>query len=216
MTTAAVTQSESVEALAADARRRIQELAEARQRLASDAISDEDARQELANVESELAAADAELERMSLARAEGERRDVEARERAEAKRRAAALECARTLQSQREAAALKVDRGAKALAEALTELDRVCGEQAEQLRVVDLSLEGVRIAPLLLSVEGALLHAFHAARTPRGLVPSLNPNGKAGPSRRPTPNRSRRSDEGCCHRPAPPNSYDQQGGQRHG
>lgn len=99
-----------------DARGRIARLEDDRGRLSLDALDEharEDVRLELANVESELVAARAELERVGLARGERGRRDAEARESAERDAGAAALVEAAKLAKQLAAQARAVDAAAK-------------------------------------------------------------------------------------------------------
>jgi len=105
--------------LATDAERRLVELREQQQRLSLDALTDEDARQELANVESEISAADAELARIPLAREERQRRDAEAQAQAEAEALSKARERERKLRRQLQEAGRRCDEAMAAAAEAI-------------------------------------------------------------------------------------------------
>jgi hypothetical protein len=72
----------TLDTMEADAHRRIVVLTEQRKRLSFDALTDEDVRLELSNVEAEIEAAETELERIALARVEEKRREpLEAAER---------------------------------------------------------------------------------------------------------------------------------------
>lgn len=103
-------------AIEQDARRRVGELEDARQRLALDALTDADAARELGEVEAALADTRAEIERVGLAASERERRGVESRERAAQDAAAAALAEADKLGTKLAAQAAKVDRAAQAFA----------------------------------------------------------------------------------------------------
>jgi hypothetical protein len=170
-----------LDALERDAAARATELREQARRMAPEALKDPRVAEEMRSVSSEPADAERTIAQIELAREEGARRESEAREQAEAKRRRAALAKARQLQVEREAAARRVDRAFKAAAAALTEWERACREQGEQIRVAGLALEGVRVAPLVVDVEGAMRHSLHAAQMPPGLTPVLNPNARARP-----------------------------------
>jgi hypothetical protein len=140
MTTATATvnkqeQSPDLDAIEEDARRRIGELTEARGRLSLDAIGDEAARQELANVESELAAAEGELQRVELARTEFGRREQEAQHQVEEKRQRAAQRRADTLERELAKDAAAVDEGAQLFATALAAFIAREGELQRELRL---------------------------------------------------------------------------------
>lgn len=72
-----------LDALERDAQERVTELRQQRQRIAPEALTDASAKQELLDVEVELAEAERAAGLVPLARAEGERREAEAKERAE-------------------------------------------------------------------------------------------------------------------------------------
>ncbi len=108
---------DQLDAVEADARRRIVELEAARQRLALPAVSgDAEAARELASVESELTAARAQVEHAELARVERGRREAEARETAEREAQAAALADAEKLAKRLSAQGAKFDEVAAQLA----------------------------------------------------------------------------------------------------
>lgn len=120
----------SLEAIETDARARVVELEASRGRLALDALTDRDAAQELADVESELTAARAEIERVGLARGEQERRQVEAAEQAERQAAEQADADAAALQPAVREAAEAVDRAADVFAAAVAAYRDVRSEQA--------------------------------------------------------------------------------------
>jgi hypothetical protein len=78
------------------------------------------------------------------------------------------------LQVDREAAARKMDRAAKALAEALRDLDRAATEQVAALSAAGQASAGLQLLPLPLSIEAALAFAMNEARAP---VRMLNLSG---------------------------------------
>jgi hypothetical protein len=114
-------------------RDRITALEAERQRLSLDALADPKARGQLGKVETELADARADGERLALARVEARHREQEEAKRAERQAVEAAVHRARELQADREAAAARVDRAALAFAQALAEHQGVSAGQAEAL-----------------------------------------------------------------------------------
>lgn len=170
MTTATHTTTPDLQALARDAERRLVELREQRARLSLDALTDPEGAegQELASVESETAAAERQLAHARLAGEERDRRESEAREHAEREQRQQGYERAQALQRDREAAAGKIDRGAKALAGALAVFDCVVREQDEALKQAG-RREGTRVRPD--AIESAVHAALQAAGVQRGALP---------------------------------------------
>lgn len=120
-------------ALHQDAASRLEQLREQQQRLALDAIGDDDISQELANLESEIASTEGELRRLDLAATELERRDAEAQEQAEEARRHAARGRAKKAAARRLPAAEKIDAAAADLAGALAAFASICGQQEASL-----------------------------------------------------------------------------------
>jgi hypothetical protein len=104
-----------IAAIEADATARLGELREARQRLSLGAFSDAGVAAELADVEDEIANAERTLEQAKLARVEQGRRDARARAEAERKRREEALDRARELQRELEAAYAEWDAAVQEL-----------------------------------------------------------------------------------------------------
>jgi DNA repair exonuclease SbcCD ATPase subunit len=119
--TAEVPEPSPFDALEGEVNAKLAALAEARQRLSLDALTDEDARLELANVEDENRAAEAELERLALARTESSRRDREAEEKVERELRQAAAARAAKVEAMLPKLAKKIDSTGAAFARALAD-----------------------------------------------------------------------------------------------
>lgn len=122
-----------LDALERDCETKIGELCGAIGRLSLDALSDPEVRHELVDVERELAEAQQEIQRIHLARAEQERRDMEARQKALGARQAAAYKAARQLQPKRERAAEAVDAAAEVFISAISEYVTICHSQQAAL-----------------------------------------------------------------------------------
>jgi hypothetical protein len=122
----------NLDAIESDARQRIAELTEQHARLALDSLSDERLAAEVADIESEVVVAEAELRRVAVARIEAERREREARERAEAEARAGTLAEAKELDAALLASARKFDAAADQLARSAQE-HRNTAEQRQRL-----------------------------------------------------------------------------------
>jgi hypothetical protein len=171
MTTTAVKDPHTdLDALESDAREQIESLNQQRQRIAPEALKDENVAAELRGLAGELAAAERTLDQVALARLENERRDQEAERDAEARRKAKALQRARELQNEREMAARRVDRGAKQLAVALHDLDAICESQRIDLMEAGEARDSVRVLPLPSSIESAIAFAMREANAPRGII----------------------------------------------
>jgi hypothetical protein len=165
-----------LDVLEGDARRRIGELMEVRQRLSLDALTDEDAQRELANVESELAATEGELQRVDLARTESGRRVQEAEREAEAKRQAAAERRVAKLKPEVLKAEQAVDAAFAAAGGAVASF---LGVQGELLQAAGgRGQAGNDLTPSRL--EGSLHHHFAAAGVPPRLL-DLGPTRTSGP-----------------------------------
>lgn len=174
---------DALDALEQDARRRIEALTADRARLSLDALTGEDERQELADIERQLAAAHGELERVGLAREESGRRERETRERAERDAREQAAKRAEKLHGE-------VAKSARALDEDMRTFARHLA--AHHALLVRLSAElgaagerrDVRLDPS--RVQAALAHhlgqAGAAGKVELGLVARpgpLVPRGEA-------------------------------------
>jgi hypothetical protein len=161
----------SLDAMQADTETRLAELRQRRQELSLDALTDQGVAKRLATVESDIATAESALERVGLARAEGQRRELQARSEAEAERRANALQQARALQSEREKGAAAVDAAAKAFAEKLAAWDQITTRQESALRVAGRTgYAGSAVRPQPWMVECAVQHHLSAAGCPRGVM----------------------------------------------
>jgi hypothetical protein len=125
-----------LDAARAEVEENISRLRRAVSRLSLGAFTDSDpaVRSELIGVEGELADAEAELQRISLARAERERLAIEAQAAEQDAARLAALEVAQRLQPARAEAARAVDVAAAAHVEAVASFVSVARAQQQALR----------------------------------------------------------------------------------
>jgi hypothetical protein len=122
-----------LDAVEAEIRAKINSLTALRQTLSLDAIGNEPKSEELAGVESDLAGAKAELERIDLARREAQKREQAEQQQTEAAAREPLLRRARLLQGKREASARRVDSAFKSAAEALAQHQVIVAEQTHTL-----------------------------------------------------------------------------------
>jgi hypothetical protein len=167
----------NLHALRADAEVRLVQLREQRGRLSPEALTDPDVAQELEDVESQIAATEAELARIGRAGTEAERRAVQERTESETARRESHLAEARRLQGEREQAARLCDETAAAYAAALRGHFDVCGRQDQAL-----NLAGERVAPSPpWGPTVGLIHALRAAGTPPGMIELASMRAKVGP-----------------------------------
>jgi hypothetical protein len=147
----------------AEIRKRIEDLDAQRATFALDAINDPKARDKLSDIEHRLGGARLELQHVDLARAEQHRREQAEREAEEEATVDAALAQAAALQHDRERAAVRVDRAAHALGEALGKHQAIAVEQGQALiaagRIRDLR---ENLAPDI-AMEGALAHGLGGA-----------------------------------------------------
>jgi hypothetical protein len=114
-------------------RAKIATLTALRQTLSFDAIADATKANELAGVESDLAAAESELERTHLARAEFNRRRREAELSARQEARARALQRADELAGRREQADRKLSDAGRKFGLALASVEAIAAQQADAL-----------------------------------------------------------------------------------
>jgi hypothetical protein len=128
-----------LDAIECDARQRIAELTKARARLARNVFTDESVRQELANVESELASAEAVLRYATLARSETDRGAREAAEQREAQARGKAAAQARKLHAKLVEVARAFDGAADELAAKMVEFHSLAERRAKLLHAAGLS-----------------------------------------------------------------------------
>jgi len=142
-------------------RARIAQHEQARSTLALDALTDDAKARELADVEARLAGAQAELERLGLARAEAQRREKAELKQAERQAREDRQKRASELQADREKAAAKVDRTARAFADALAAHQGIAVAQAQ---VLDADLQ--RVVPAQWHLECGLAYALREAGAP--------------------------------------------------
>jgi hypothetical protein len=163
------------EAIAADAEQRLAALREQEGRLALDALTDEGASAELAEIETAIANCEADLRRAALAKTERQRRLEAAQTAAEQEARAKALAGADKLAVRLGPAARKVDQAAAALGEAVKD-HRTIVERELALRIEAGTVErpsGWHSGP---PYELAIRHALGAAGVGDVLDPRLGVN----------------------------------------
>ena len=134
----------AIDAIRADAQKRLGELETQRSRLAPEALVSADAKAELADVENEIAAARQAIELADLADAETARREQQAREDAEAEQKAQALARATALQAERHKLALAADKAVAKYVEQLVALRDVCASQAAEYQAAGRSASDAR------------------------------------------------------------------------
>jgi hypothetical protein len=175
----AITQQEAIDldSIEEDARRRIVELTEHRKRLSLDALGDDDAKRELATVESELVSAERLLEQAKLAGDERERRDQETRQQAEQKQQAAGQRRVEKLRPEKVKAEQAIDLAFAAAAQAVVSL---LGTDADFARASKQAGHGQSGRDLTgPRVGGAWKFHFGAADIPHNLIDL--PPGPAAP-----------------------------------
>jgi hypothetical protein len=146
---------------------RIGELQRRRQELSIQALSDKSVATEMVTIERRLGAAQVELQRVDLARAEQERLNAEARQAQVDEHQAAALERARGLQPKREKAAAAVDKAAVAHVEAVCAFVEVCRSQQAELREAGRPDTAQLARPFGYGIEAAFAYAMREATTLR-------------------------------------------------
>jgi hypothetical protein len=132
-------------------------------RLSLDGFHDEDVKQELIGVEAELAAGEAELQRVAHARAEQERREAEARQQELDERQAQALALARKMQPRRQAAAEAVDKAAASFAKAIGQHVEIAHAQQRALSEAGRAGTAHASRPSAFALEAALAYALREA-----------------------------------------------------
>jgi hypothetical protein len=160
------TETLDLAAVERDCADRLPELRDQLQRIRPEARVDERVKAEAADLESQIAATEAELTHVSEEKAELDRRERQAREDAGQAAREAAFAEVLELQAQRRKNAQQYDQHALALAKSMTEDDRLmvaidaaCVRARENKRV---NLKGAH--------ESALRFAIHQAKTPPGMI----------------------------------------------
>jgi hypothetical protein len=154
-----------------DAREKVRVAETVEAKLSLDALTDPACADELRDVRSERASAEAQLRQIEQAREEQGRREDEARERAEVERKQEAYDRARELQRDRESAGRRFDKAAAGLAQALAELHRIGGEQEALLATAGRRVAGMEIVTSVPVIEGALAYAYREA----GVAPAKCP-----------------------------------------
>jgi hypothetical protein len=165
--TADETQSQDeMDKLASDAHARLEQLDADEARLSLDALDDEDAAQELKNVQSERASALAAIRQAELARSERDRRAERERLDAERARIEDHARLERELQDKLEPVLKAID---KAFADVAVNL-RTFGELTGEIRMHRLARGAA--APWVNErlIHLALVYALNAAEVPRGLI----------------------------------------------
>jgi chromosome segregation ATPase len=176
MTPATATPPEApdLDAILADAKQRVEELREQKERVSPEALIDAAAADELRSIESELSEAVRAQELAGSAKRELERREVEAREKAEADRIAAAEAQAQKLGSERYAAATLIDRRFREVAAALAGYQKLCEAHEGALAEAGGAGRGGFVAwaqPNASRIAGALGYWLREAHVRRGLLP---------------------------------------------
>lgn len=143
---------------------RIRELTDARAVLALDALSDQDAHERLVTVERDLAAAEAERDRLQLARHEAFRREHEQTLQAEQEAVRVALERTRHLQVERDQAEAKLAKAAADFGKALTFVHEIAADQTAALNAA--GEQGWRVVPSPAATRATLTRALHSAGAP--------------------------------------------------
>jgi hypothetical protein len=155
------------DAVESEIRARIAQHEQARSRLALDAMTDDAKARELADVEARLAGAQAELARLGLARAESQRREKAELAQAERQARKDRQKRASELQAERQKAAAKIDKTARAFADALAAHQAIAAAQAGVL-----DADWQRVLPAQWQIECGLAHALREAGAPTPFEPS--------------------------------------------
>lgn len=156
-----------------ETRARLVALQGERQSLALDLFRDPHASQRLEAVETEIAEAEVELERLAAASAEQERRIAEAQTDAEDQAKAEAMDRARSLQRDREKRAAEVDRAIVKFVSAVGKHAAVCEDQRRALLDAGRKETADQAQARGFYVEGALLRELWAARR-QGPLPPLD------------------------------------------
>ena len=178
MTTPDITEID-LDAVEVDATDRREELREQQARLSLPALCDPEAASELANVQSELRAAELAIEQVAMAREERERREVEAAEQAEQAARDVAAREAEKRTKRLRALAKGLDETAQSYAAQLAEFHGVFEERKDFLvaaRLREYGHGGSATGSLVASF------AFHLDAAGAGGILPLVP-GNYGPQR---------------------------------
>jgi hypothetical protein len=164
-----------LDALEAELREKIGKLDGQRPGLALDAASgDPKAKAAIERVDADLATAEAQLERLTVARAEHERRVEVARTEAEAAKRREALDRARDLGQRRHKAAKSVDRAAAAFVTAVGEWREIAIDQEQALREAGEGNAALTARPTGYLAEAALSKAMlDGGDAVRSIMPPL-------------------------------------------
>jgi hypothetical protein len=169
-----------LDALERDLSEKIRELDSRRPGLALDAaLGDTKAEAELQRIEQDIAGAQAELQRIVIARGERERRDQVARAEAEAARRSAALDSAADLGRRRQKAARVVDREAARFLNAIAEWTELGLDQERALADAGWPEAAITVRPMGHQIESAFCEAVMRADLPRPEMVSWVPWGVA-------------------------------------
>jgi hypothetical protein len=179
----AVAEAVDFDDLEREAGARLSELRDRASRLSVEALTDPKVAGALSALEAEIRETEQTIGRVRIARREASRRDVEAREAAEATSRADAVAKARQLQADRERSARKVDSELRRFATALRAWDRITTEQETSLRRAGWSGERAMAArPKRWMIEAAIMRALTDAGCPAGIITLGSFTGALGPS----------------------------------
>jgi hypothetical protein len=171
------TEAIDLDALRASAEARLEQLREQAQRLSPESFTDDKIAAELADVESEMAAAQTAVDRIDRAHTEEERRAVQGEADAEKARRKQAMVEAGEWDAKKHEAAVAFDQHAKALAE---DLSAYAESEMEIVRCMSRAGRKPLWTPPSAVVSG-MLFAMQAANCPRGILNFEGANPKAAP-----------------------------------
>ena len=162
-----------LDALERDAQERVTELRQQRQRIAPEALTDASAKQELLDVEVELAEAERAAGLVPLARAEGDRREAEAKERAESEHRDELKAELAKLDGECAPLAEACDRAIHAMVESMRALLAVWEERRQTRTELEIA-DGHKIVgeygELRPAIAFAIMYFAGKAGIPRGLI----------------------------------------------
>jgi hypothetical protein len=128
-----------LDAIEVDAEQRLSELREQHQRAAPEALTDPKVAAEVADIESQIAAAQAVIHRVKIARTEQDHRAREAASQAAAEARAKAAREARKLDGKLAEVARRFDEAADALASSMAEHRKLAERRAKLLHAAGLT-----------------------------------------------------------------------------
>jgi len=162
----AETPAPDFDAIERDIEQRLAALQEQRQSFALDALTDPEAHTQLEKIEGELADAEFDLGRLTLARAEQERREVAAAKAIKDEAQAAALDRAEKLITERVKRAEALDKAIVEFVKTASEFVESCEAQKRELLAAGLPRNAAgALGAVGLRIEGAVALAMKGKRT---------------------------------------------------